>query len=154
VLRPGGRIVVAYIALTRPFTEFGPALRAHLERVAEFFAEHPRDIPTSSALRALFQRHDLPVADSMDLTDGVFPPRHENFVSMLRWLRHTNSLVRAGARTFATRRWKVRPAEFTDFLLANTAAHPCRFYEYHLMTCIKEPIERSSVSDPDHPAGP
>lgn len=144
VLRPGGRIVLAYIALTRDYPDFPADQRAHLRRVAEFFAEHPRDIPTRPGVEALFASVGLRPTAHRDLTDGVFGPRHGEFLRLLRGLGHGNGVVRGVAARWARRRWGVDPDELTRFLTANTAAHPCRFYEYHLLTLTKDEKESSS----------
>ena len=138
VLRPGGRAVLAYIALTKPFAESSVADQAHLERVAALFCEHPADIPTQDSAERTFVRAGLRLLRSTDLSDGVFAPRYAEFVSMLRTLAHPNPLIRAVAAAVAKYRWGVQPAEFTRVLRINTQAHPCRFYEYHVMELTKE----------------
>ncbi|MGC4876233.1 methyltransferase domain-containing protein [Micromonospora sp. DT43] len=144
VLRPGGRIVLAYIALARNYADFPDEQRTHLRRVAEFFAEQPRDIPTRTTVEAHFAAVGLRPTAHSDLTDGVFGPRHHEFLRLLRWLGHDNDLVRRAAARWARVRWGVDPHELTRFLAANTAAHPCRFYEYHLLTLTKDEKEPSS----------
>jgi len=138
VLRPGGRAVLAFIALTRPYPSFARKEREHLRRVADLFAELPDDIPTLASARAAFEEAGLRVIACRDLSDGVFTPRHNMFVRMLRWLRHANPLARAGFAAVVAWRWTLRPQELVDFLAINTASHPGRFYEYHLMTLTKD----------------
>jgi ubiquinone/menaquinone biosynthesis C-methylase UbiE len=138
ILRPGGRAVADFIALSRPYSDFNLGQRAHLSRVAALFAEQPHEVPTREDAEAIFQRAGLSVTTTHDLTDGVFAPRHEEFVTILRRLRHRNPFVRRGSAAVATWLWKVDPAEFQEFLEISTAEHPCRFYEYHLMTLIND----------------
>ncbi len=138
VLRSDGRAVLAYIALTKPFAESSAVHQAQLAQVAALFCEHPADIPTRDSVERTFVRAGLRLLHSTDLSDGVFAPRYAEFVSMLRTLSHRNPLIRAVAVAVAKYRWGVQPAEFTRFLRINTQAHPCRFYEYHVMELTKE----------------
>ena len=138
VLRPGGRAIVAYIALNRPYPEFTPAQRAHLQRVAALFCESPQDIPTRESACRVFGSAGLRLARHADLSDRVFAPRHAEFLALLRGLTHRNPAMRAAFTACAVWRWDVRPREFIRFLRVNTAAHPCRFYEYHVMELIND----------------
>lgn len=141
VLRPGGRVVLAVIALAQPYYSFATDERAHLVRVADLFSERPEDIPTLAGLRALLTVAGLNAAESRDLSAGVFAPRHDAFMRMHRWLRHRNPLFRASFSAVVAVRWRLRAREFTDFLAVNTAAHPDRFYQYHLLTLINDAEE-------------
>jgi SAM-dependent methyltransferase len=141
VLRSGGRVVLAVIALARPYRSFGPDEQAHLVRVADLFAERPEDIPTLAGLRELLAAAGLRVAESRDLSGGVFGPRHDAFVRMHRWLRHRNPLFRAGFAAVVAVRWRLRRREFAEFLAVNTAMHPNRLYEYHLLTLVNDAKE-------------
>jgi SAM-dependent methyltransferase len=135
VLRPGGRLVLGAITLTRPYDAFGADERAHMVRVADLFAERPEDIPTLAELQCLLAAAGLRICGSRDLTAGVFGPRHDTFVRMRRWACHRNPLARAVFATAIALRWRLRAREFTTFLTLNTEMDPDRFYEYHLLTC-------------------
>lgn len=133
VLRPGGRLVLAVVALTRPYHTFGTEERAHLVRVADQFSEWPEDIPTLAELRGLLTAADLRIAESRELTTGVFRPRHDTFVRMNWWAQHRNPLFRRAFAVLAALRWRLRAQEFLAFLAVNTEIDPDPFYEYHLI---------------------
>jgi SAM-dependent methyltransferase len=136
VLLPGGRAVVALIALNRPLADFPRSARAHLARAAHLFAEDPGDIPTYDAAVSVFARAGLAIERSVDLSDGVFAARHEALRRLLRGLTG-NALGRIGTRAVVRWRWHLDPTEFVAFLRTSTASHPCRYYEYHLLTLRK-----------------
>lgn len=133
-LRPGGRLVLAAITLTRPYPTFGADERAHLAQVADQFSERPEDIPTLAELHDLLAAEGLSVSQTRDLTVGVFRPRHDTFVRMRRWACHRNPLARAAFATAVALRWRLRAREFVTFLTVNTEMDPGLFYEYHLLT--------------------
>ncbi|MGH3249744.1 MAG: class I SAM-dependent methyltransferase [Trebonia sp.] len=134
VLRPGGRLVLAVITLTRPYSAFGPDERMHLVRVADLFSERPEDIPMLAEVHDLLAAVGLRVSGTRDLTAGVFRPRHDTFVRMRRWACHRNPLAHAAFATAVALRWRLRAREFTAFLMVNTEMDPVLFYEYHLLT--------------------
>jgi len=135
VLRPGGRLVLAVITLTRPIRAFGEDERMHLARVADLFSERPEDIPTFAELHDLLAASGLPICEASDLTTGVFRPRHDAFVRMRRWAYSRNLLARATFAAAVALRWRLRAQEFATFLTVNTEMDPGLFYEYHLITC-------------------
>jgi ubiquinone/menaquinone biosynthesis C-methylase UbiE len=144
VLRPGGRLVLAVIALTRPYRAFGVDECAHLVRVADLFSERPEDIPTLAELHDLLATGGLRISGTRDLTTGVFRPRHDAFKRMRRWAGHRNPLARAAFAAAVALRWRLRAREFTTFLTVNTEMDPGLFYEYHLLT--GEAAEEEDVS--------
>jgi cyclopropane fatty-acyl-phospholipid synthase-like methyltransferase len=134
VLRPGGRLVLAVITLTRPYRAFGADERTHLVRVADLFSERPEDIPTLAQVHDLLAAAGLRISGTRDLTAGVYRPRHDTFVRMRRWACHRNPLARAAFATAVALRWRLRAREFATFLTVNTEMDPGLFYEYHLLT--------------------
>jgi SAM-dependent methyltransferase len=133
VLRGGGLLAVALITLARPYADFRAPHREHLRRLAGFFAEEAADVPTLSDTLRIFAGVGFELVAAEDLTEGVFVPRFDEFVRMLRRLRHPDAEVRRDFVAHARRAWDVSPPELERFLAASTELHPCRFYEYHLV---------------------
>ncbi len=138
VLRPGGRFTIAYLTLNRPFALFAEAERAHLDRVAATFRERPESYATRTEYEQLGARAGLVLAETRDLTAGVFPPRHAEMLGVLRRIRSRAPWDRA--RTFIDHhiRWQVGTAALERFLTIHTERPAWTLFEYHLATWRKE----------------
>ena len=133
VVRPGGRLVVAAITLVRPLAEFNPSARAHLQRMAAYFAERSEDVPLAVDLREALEQRGWDALDE-DLSDGVFGPRHDDMSAILRGLTKRDAAARAAFRDTVRDAWAVDPDVLADYLRACTESHALRYYEYHLVT--------------------
>ncbi|MGH3772923.1 MAG: class I SAM-dependent methyltransferase [Pseudonocardiaceae bacterium] len=133
VVRPGGRLVVAAITLTRPLAELGPPAQAHLRHLAAYFAEQAEDIPLAVDIRDALDQHGWVVLDE-DLSDGVYGPRHDEMSAILRGLGTPDPAGRAAFRATVRDVWATDPDVLADYLRACTTSHALRYYEYHLVT--------------------
>jgi cyclopropane fatty-acyl-phospholipid synthase-like methyltransferase len=132
MLRPGGRVVLAFITLAREVQDFSPSEQENLRSVGAFFREEPESIPTFAAIAKLFEAAGFMLESHEDATDRVLPPRYEEFVSILREIDSPWPWRRAAVAARARFQWRLRISELEPFLRANTMRHPCRDYEYHL----------------------
>lgn len=131
-LKPGGRVVLAYLTLNRQFDALGGDEQEHLRRVAAFFNQRPDWYLTHADYGRFFEGAGLILRESNDLTDGVFPRRHAVLLAELRRLESRSPRQRLRRWLDHRIRWKVNDATFRRFLEINTERHPCRYFEYHV----------------------
>ncbi|MGL5866194.1 MAG: class I SAM-dependent methyltransferase [Dermatophilaceae bacterium] len=131
VLRPGGRLVIAAITLARPLPGLGLAAREQADRLAGYFAERAQDVPLAADVVGALRRRGVQARDE-DLTDGVFGPRHEEMLGVLRSLTSADDAVRHRARSQARQKWNADPETLKAYLHDCVSFHPMRLYEYHL----------------------
>jgi ubiquinone/menaquinone biosynthesis C-methylase UbiE len=131
-LCPGGRFVMAYLALNREFADYSPDAQEHLRRVASTFHETPESYLTRAEYERLGRENGLEISRSQDLTEGVYPVRHAEMLAALQRIRSRSLWQRLTKLYYHRLRWKVSDQALARFLEIHTARHACRYFEYHL----------------------
>ncbi|AIQ68161.1 SAM-dependent methyltransferase [Paenibacillus graminis] len=131
-IKPGGRLVLAYTTLARPFHEFRGEDQEFMLKIGEYFKETPEDFLTERDYKELLNDVGFREEKTVNVSDHVFPHRHAHMAKTYAQLNSKNLIV----KTVSSYYWKNKERCDIDylntFLKDQIAKHQCRMYEYYL----------------------
>lgn len=136
VIRPGGRAVLAAITEATPLMQLDPPRQQLRRRLAAWFSEQAEDVPTLTDLESGLAQRGFDVT-SEDLSEGVFSPRHEEMMLVLRGILSENESERSAWRQKALHEWGADPDVLGRYLKDATTTHGRLLFEYHLITAVR-----------------
>lgn len=135
-LKPGGRVVLAYIVLARTWQDYAARDQQYMLKVATYFKEDPRNFLTRRLYEGIFREAGLEIEKDLNVSDMVYPHRHFEMVQAYRALTSSSLVRRKAAHLYWRYVEGCDPEMLQRYLGDVLEANQSRLYEYYVTTLV------------------